>query len=115
MTVRDRPLVWLYGEIKSPPFSVEARVEAGVLLRRVQQGERVGLPHVRPMPVVGRRCYELRLLDAEHTWRIIYRTDVDAVVIAAVFNKTTRTTPSQVIDESRRRLRQYDHVAGASS
>ena len=37
----DRPLVWLHGEIRSPPFSTDARVEAGELLRRspVQQIE----------------------------------------------------------------------------
>ncbi len=32
----DKPLVWLHGEIKTPPFSREARIEAGVLLRRLQ-------------------------------------------------------------------------------
>jgi hypothetical protein len=31
----DKPLVWLHGEVKTPPFSKEARVEAGVLLRRL--------------------------------------------------------------------------------
>ena len=25
----DKPLVWLHGEIRTPPFSKEARVEAG--------------------------------------------------------------------------------------
>ena len=112
---RERPLVWLHGEVKSPPFSALARVEAGVLLRRVQQGERMGLPHARPMPAIGRRCHELRIPDADHTWRIIYRTDADAVIIAAVFAKTTRATPPQVIDAARRRLRQYDHVVGSHS
>lgn len=34
-----KPLVWLQGEIKTPPFSYEARIEAGVLLRRLQRGE----------------------------------------------------------------------------
>jgi hypothetical protein len=28
----DKPLAWLHGEIKTPPFSAEARIEAGVLL-----------------------------------------------------------------------------------
>ncbi len=35
--VADRPLVWLHGEIRSPPFSTGARVEAGELLRRLQR------------------------------------------------------------------------------
>ena len=32
-----KPLIWIAGEIKTLPFSAEARLEAGVLLRRLQQ------------------------------------------------------------------------------
>jgi hypothetical protein len=45
----DKPLVWLHGDIKSPPFSQDARIEAGYLLRLVQKGEKLSLPHLRPM------------------------------------------------------------------
>jgi hypothetical protein len=31
---QDKPLVWLHGEIKTPPFSPGARIETGILLRR---------------------------------------------------------------------------------
>jgi phage-related protein len=75
MPSADKPLVWLHGEIKSPPFSAEARVEAGVLLRRLQRGERLSLPHSRPMPRIGPRCHELRIPDADATWRLVYRLD----------------------------------------
>ncbi len=34
----DKPLVWLHGEIKTPPMSVSVRLEAGHLLRRLQRG-----------------------------------------------------------------------------
>ena len=44
MIAGDKPLVWLHGEIKTPPFSQQARVEAGTLLGRLQQGETLGLP-----------------------------------------------------------------------
>jgi acyl-CoA synthetase (AMP-forming)/AMP-acid ligase II len=30
---RDKPLVWLHGDVKTPPFSRAARLEAGTLLR----------------------------------------------------------------------------------
>ena len=56
----QRPLVWLHGEVKTPPFSTEARVEGGVLLRRLQYGENIYLPHSRPMPSIGKACHELR-------------------------------------------------------
>lgn len=108
MALADKPLVWLHGEVKTPPFSAEARIEAGTLLRRLQRGERLGMPASRPMPVIGRRCHELRIVDAEQTWRIIYRVDADAVIIADVFSKKTTTTPTTVIDVSKARLRHYD-------
>ena len=82
MAHADKPIVWLHGEIKTPPFSAEVRIQAGMLLRRLQRGERVSLPASRPMPIIGRRCHELRIVDADQTWRVIYRTDADAVVIA---------------------------------
>jgi hypothetical protein len=50
----ERPLVWLHGEIKTPPMSSRARVEAGYLLRRLQRGESLSLPESRPMPAIGR-------------------------------------------------------------
>ena len=104
----DKPLAWLHGEVKTPPFSTEARVEAGLLLRRLQRGERLDLPHSRPMPSIGPRCHELRIQDADLTWRIIYRVDPDAVIIAEVFAKKTQTTPRSVIESCRRRLGAYD-------
>ena len=111
MARRDKPLVWLRGEVKTPPFSSTARVEAGALLRRLQRGENLGMPHARPMPSIGRRCYELRIVDAAKTWRIVFRLDADAIVIADVFPKTTRATPRRVIDECQRRLSAYDRAS----
>jgi phage-related protein len=106
----DKPLVWLHGEIKTPPFSEVARIEAGYFVRLLQKGQALAMPHSRPLPVVGARCHELRVRDAEADWRIVYRADADAVVILAVFRKTTRTTPKPVIDACIRRLREYDRA-----
>ena len=108
MSPTDKPLVWLHGEVRTPPFSVETRIEAGFLLRRLQRGESIGMPHSRPMPTIGPRCHELRVRDEGRTWRIIYRIDADAIVIAEVFAKKSRQTPKRVIDVSRRRLGDYD-------
>ena len=108
----DKPLVWLHGEVKTPPFSPGARFEAGVLLRRLQRGEKLALPHSRPMPAVGPRCHELRIPDVDATWRVMYRTDSDAIVIAAVFSKKTQATPKMVLDTCRRRLAAYDRATG---
>jgi phage-related protein len=113
MTRNDRPLVWLHGAVKSPPFSASARIETGGLLRSLQEGERLSLPHSRPMPVVGARCHELRVVDGNVSWRLVYRLDTDAVIVAAVFAKSTRATPLLVIRTSRERLRRYDAAVAA--
>jgi phage-related protein len=112
MARRGKPVVWLAGEVKTPPFSKEARVEAGFLLRRLQQGETLGMPQARPMPGLGRRCYELRIRDEERNWRIMVRADSDAVVIVDVFAKKARVTPRKVIGVCRERLKRYDEAAG---
>jgi phage-related protein len=104
----DKPLVWLHGEVKTPPFSRAARLEAGKLLRRLQQGESLVLPQSRPMSNLGPRCHELRIQDENRNWRIIYRIDGDAIVIVDVFAKATMATPKRVMENCRRRLRAYD-------
>ena len=106
----DKPLVWLRGEIKTPPFSAAARVEAGVLLRRLQRGEKLAMPQSRAMPRIGPRCHELRVPDATATWRIVYRIDPDAIILVEVFSKKTAQTPQQVIANCQRRLRAYDEA-----
>lgn len=111
MAAADRPLVWLRGAVKTPPFSAAARLEAGTLLRRLQAGEKLAMPHSRPMPSIGSRCHELRVVDAEKTWRVVYRIDADAIVVADVFPKTTQQTPVRVIVDCKRRLRLYDQVS----
>ena len=106
----DKTLLVLSGEIKTPPLSKGARIEAGVLLRRLQRGEVLSMPHSRPMPVVGPRCHELRIVDpgTSQTWRIIYRTDPHEILVVEVFSKKTQQTPRHVIDTCIRRLREWD-------
>jgi phage-related protein len=106
----DKPLVWLEGEIKTPPFSQRARLEAGYWLRKLQQGEMLGMPHSRPMPSIGARCHELRIKDDQAAWRIIYRIDSDAIIVLEVFSKKSRATPKAVMDACKRRIKDYDNA-----
>jgi phage-related protein len=106
----DKPLVWLHGEIRTPPFSTEARVEAGVLLRRLQRGDNIPLPHSRPMPGIGKACHELRIRDANKIWRIVYHVDTEPIVILEVFAKTAQQTPKSVIDTCKTRLKLYASI-----
>jgi phage-related protein len=110
MSPRDKPLVWLKGEVKTPPFGPDARIEAGFLLRRLQRGEALGMPISRPMPAIGPGCHELRVVDDHANWRIMYHIGSDAVVILEVFPKKTATTPKQVIADCRRRLADFRRV-----
>lgn len=109
MSAKDKPLVWLHGEVKTPPFSTVARLEAGYLLRMLQGGETLSMPHSRPMPEIGKRCHELRITDENNIWRIIYRVDPDAIVILEVFKKKTGKTPKSVIDVCKSRIARYDN------
>lgn len=110
MNSDDKPIVWLHGEIRTPPFSKPARIEAGFLLRRLQRRETLSMPQSRPMPSIAPRCHELRIDDKNVTWRILYRIDPDAIVILHVFEKKTNKTPKQAIDICKRRIRLYDSI-----
>lgn len=106
----NKPLVWLKGEVKTPPFSAKARLETGFLLRKLQEGENLSMPISRPMPTIGSNCHELRINDENSTWRIIYFVDEDAIVILDIFNKKTNKTPKKVIEISQKILKQYQNT-----
>ncbi len=108
----ERPLVWMHGEVRTPPMSVRARARIGILLRQLQFGGSLGMPQSRPMPSVGARCHELRVTDGRVSWRLIYRLDRDTVVMLDVFRKRTAETPQAVIEACRGRLRRYESAVG---
>ena len=108
MSPYDKPLVWMHGEITTPPFSDNARIEAGYLLRQLQRGKSLSLPQSRPIPSIGTRSHELRINDKNLTWRIIYRIYTDAILILDVFEKKTNKTPKSIIDVCKQRIKRYD-------
>lgn len=85
-----------------------------MLLRLLQEGERLGMPQAEPLPDVGSRCGALRVRDAEHNWRIIYRIDSDAVLVVELYPKKTRKIPDEVIERCKKRLKQYDAAVRAA-
>lgn len=107
----SKPLAWVHGEIKTPPFGEPARLEAGLLLRRLQEGETLSMPHSRPVPSIGPRCHELRVNDTDRTWRIIYSIEDDAIVILEVFSKKSRSIPRRIMDACVERLKRYRSLA----
>ena len=85
-----------------------------MLLRLLQEGQRLGMPQAEPLPDVGPRCGTLRVRDAEHNWRIMYRVDSDAILVVDVYAKKTRRIPDEVIQRCKQRLKQYDAVVQAA-
>jgi len=81
-----------------------------VLLRRLQRGETILLPHSRPMPSIGKACHELRVRDENQLWRVVYHLDADAIVILEVFAKTTPQTPAAVIRTCKARLKLFASI-----
>jgi phage-related protein len=103
-------LRWLAGEVKTPPMSAEARREMGFLLRQVQEGQKLSLPHSRPMPAIGNGCHELRVIDRNKTWRRFYFLDNEAIVILDVGAKKTQKTPKEIITLCQKRLTSYEEA-----
>lgn len=110
MPLPQKSVVWIRSEIKTPPISEPAREEMGRLIRRLQRGLAVTMPHSRPMPEIGRHCHELRVTDADAIWRVIYRMDADAIIVVSVFSKKTSTTPTAVKQTCIKRLTEYDRA-----
>jgi phage-related protein len=52
----------------------------------------------------------LRIRDTGGTWRIVYRIDRDAIVIAEVFSKKTQAIPAATMEVCRKRFREYDNA-----
>ncbi|HEV7279778.1 MAG TPA: type II toxin-antitoxin system RelE/ParE family toxin [Pirellulaceae bacterium] len=113
--VEPIPVAFLATEIKTPPFSQDARLRAGWLLWQLQQGVVIPMPHNRPMPSLAPRCGELRMPDGDVTWRIVYRRDSDALLIADAFAKKTSKTPQEHKERVLKRLARYDEVKRAAS
>lgn len=108
MNPYDKPVIWLGGELRTPPMSKEARLKGGFLVRMLQGGEALSMPDSRPMPSIGPRCHELRIRDKDSIWRIVYRVDTGVILIVDVFQKKTQKTPKPVIDTCQVRLRTFD-------
>lgn len=105
-----KPVVFMTTDIRTPPMSEAARREAGFLVGRLQDGATLGMPHARPMPSIGPRCLELRIVDETVTWRVMCRVDADAIVVIRSFSKKTEKTPQSEIRLCKQRLAAYDAV-----
>lgn len=79
-----------------------------MLLRLLQEGEQLEMPQAEPLPDVGPGCGALRVRDAEHNWRIMYRIDSECVLILEVYSKKSRKIPTEVFRRCKQRIKQYE-------
>ena len=72
------------------------RLRVGFMLRLLQNGESIPMPHSKPMPQIDSRCHELRVKERDTAWRVIYSLEPEAVVVLATFKKMNQTTPERI-------------------
>lgn len=84
-------------------FPREVRRSIGTELLRVQLGS---MPtDFKPMPSVGKGCYEIRV-HHKGAWRVIYVAKFQAAIfVLHAFQKKTQQTSKQDIEDARRQYR----------
>lgn len=108
-----KPFEFYFCDVPDPQMSEEAKAEVATLIRRLRSGEKLSMPHSRPMSSIGPRCHELRVREGDGNWRVFYRVDPDVVVAVHVLWKTTQKTPDAIVDLCQKRFRQYDEALAA--
>jgi phage-related protein len=66
-----------------------------------------GCPYRARFPEIGGNCHELRIVDRDAAWRIVYYVAKDAIVLLDVFSKKTQTLPRNIATAAKRRLKHY--------
>lgn len=92
-------------EIEKLDFSLKRQLTE--LFALLAQGENLGMPVSRPMPVVEHGTHELRVQDKSGKYRVFYYTkQADAILVFHIFKKKTQETPSQEIETAKGRLKE---------
>ena len=87
----EKPITWIGSSREDlRQFPAEARRRAGFELRAVQRGDEPS--DFKPMPIVGRGTYELRL-QTDAAYRVFYIAKFqEAVYVLHAFQKKTQKT-----------------------
>lgn len=85
----------------------ETRKEIGTLLMILQKGGILGEPQSKPLKILSKGAFELRIRDRYGIYRIIYILILkDKIIIPHCFKKKTQKIPEKEIDISKRRLKE---------
>jgi phage-related protein len=86
----------------------EARKDLGGVLTKLQKGESVGMPDVRPMPSIGKGVCEIRTRAASGSYRAFYFIQgAFGICVFHAFTKKSQQTPTKEILTARERLNSF--------
>lgn len=92
-------------DLREMPAAI--RHALGRLLRHVQHGRSLSMPHSLPMPIVALGVDELRVKDESGQYRaFVVRKTPRGILVLHVFMKKSRETPRDAIELARRRLKE---------
>jgi phage-related protein len=87
----------------------EARSEILTLLRRLESGESLNMPHSRSLASIAKGLFELRVRDANGNVRVFYYTKIKSTIyIIHALRKKTRIIPENDRQLILKRIREID-------
>ena len=88
-------------------FPEWVKKEMGDLLRSLQKGETLTMPHSKPMPSVSSGVYELRVKGADGAYRAFYYLKHEAAILVLhCFKKKSQKTPPREIQQGIKNLKE---------
>ncbi len=107
--------VRFYGPVRTliHGWPLEVKKELGSVLTRLQKGDSVGMPDVRPMPTVGRQVSEIRISEASGSYRALFAVRTKfGILLFHAFQKRSRKTPVREVSTARQRLEAFLREVG---
>ncbi|MNJ94755.1 hypothetical protein D3C87_124570 [compost metagenome] len=88
-------------------FPEEVRKELGYLMHLLQRGEKLSMPHSRPMTSIAKGAHELRVRGLDGVYRTFYYCkDHEGILVFHAFIKKTQQTSPTDINLGKKRLKE---------
>jgi phage-related protein len=102
--------VRFYGPVRTVihGWPLEVKKELGSVLTRLQKGEFIGMPDIRPMPEINSQALEIRLSDRTGSYRALYAIRMEfGILLFHAFQKRSRKMPAREKRIARIRLEAF--------
>ncbi len=88
-------------------FPREVRHALGIAILDLQRGINLKMPLSKPMSIIAKGAYELRISESDGTYRVFYYAKSSySILIFHAFKKKTEKTPLLMITLAQKRLRE---------